>query len=724
MKLTRWLAVTLFLSAFLLFCLQPMVGKMLLPSLGGAAAVWTTAVLFFQGMLLAGYFYAFLLGKLATLRSQLIVHLTVTAAAFIFLPVRFENAPIPAGEAYPVAWELLQLFRSVALPFFVVSTTAPLLQSWLAKTTDAAADDPYFLYAASNAGSLLALLLYPFVFEPGLGVAAQSRWWFAGYALLVAMVLVSAAVFWRSKQKREVPADAVTTAPAARTRLFWLVSSFVPSALMLAVTTNLSVNLASVPFLWTLPLAIYLLTFILAFGRRVRVSAEWISALAPAILLLLIPIFSAGPVRDTVLYLGLLAAHLLLLFVGGLLCHAALAESRPQAARLTEYYAWIALGGALGGVFAAVLAPMLFSTVLEYPLLAATLAFFRSLQKPGRLWDVSFPLLATVAVAAGWGMAQLLDYELKVEHAWSIAGYLFIALIAFAFHRLRWVFAPIAAVLALTSALAFASSIERGERLHVARDFFGVKKVIYEVQNNQRKLLHGDTMHGLEGLDPARAGQPLSYYFPDSPLGNVMTMMQDRPDQHIGVVGLGAGTIAAYAQPNRRITFFEIDPQVEFIAKRFFTFLPRCGAGCDVVLGDGRLSILRAPDQDFDLLILDAFTSDAIPAHLLSREALEIYQEKLKPDGIVAFHVSNRYLRVRELVSALAIDAGLPALVRSDDDDSQFGKARSVYVIVARNPDAFGVLRQDPNWEGVTRPESIEPWTDDYSNLWSLLRWQ
>jgi SAM-dependent methyltransferase len=722
-NLTRWLALTLFLSAFLLFCLQPMVGKMLLPSLGGAASVWTTCVLFFQAMLLAGYFYAYLLGKFFGLRGQLIVHLVVTAAAFIFLPVQLDGSSAPAGGASPIAWELLQLLRNVALPFFVVSTTAPLLQSWLTKTHDEAAQDPYFLYAASNAGSLLSLILYPFVFEPRLGVNAQSLGWLAGFGLLVLMVVVVVAVLWRSKLRSDVPE--ASSSPTARTRVFWLVSSFVPSALMLAVTTNLSVNLATVPFLWTLPLAVYLLTFILAFGRRLRVSAAGISRVSPALLLLLIPIFAAGPVRQTILYFGLLSAHLLLLLVGGLLCHTALAESRPKASHLTEYYAWIAVGGALGGLFAAIIAPVVFSTVLEYPLLAATLAFFRRPQETRRnVWDLSFPVLVAAVLAAGWGIAQWRGYTIKAEHIWAVLGYVLIAFVAFAFHRRRWFFASGLTVLILIGAFSLAPAVEQGERLYVARDFFGVKKVILEVRASQRKLLHGDTMHGLEALDPNRIGKPLSYYYPTGPLGDVITMMRNRPDQHMGVVGLGSGTIAAYGQPNRHITFFEIDPQVEFIARHYFTYLPRCGKDCDVVLGDGRLSILQAPDKEFDLLILDAFNSDAIPAHLLSREALAIYKRKLKPDGAVLFHVSNRYLRVGELVSALAIDAGLPAMMRIDDDDSELGKSRSAYVVVALEAPTIRTLAEDPNWLPVTRPETIQPWSDDYSNLWAILKWR
>jgi SAM-dependent methyltransferase len=696
---------------------------MVLPLLGGAASVWTTCVLFFQTMLLAGYLYAHLLGKLSGLRHQTLVHLALMAAAFLFLPIRFGSNLLPEGGADPVSWQLMQLVRSVAVPFFVISTTAPLLQNWFARTKDPAARDPYFLYAASNVGSLLALILYPFVVEPAFGVATQSGWWTAGYGLLLVLFLVLAAKFWRAPLQNAAHEDAV--APTAQTRLFWLASSFIPSALMLAVTTHVQVNLASVPFLWTLPLAVYLLTFILAFAKSARVTSKGISRVAPYLLVLLFPIFAAGPVLKTTLYLGLLAAHLVLLFVGSMLCHAALAQRRPQPARLTEYFAWIALGGVLGGLFAAVLAPVTFSTILEYPLLAASLAFFRMPQDTTRkLSDWIYPGVLVLSLVPIWLVFRWMKIEYKTEYLVAILGNLSLAVILFAVHRRRWLFAGGFATLVLFYALFVAPSFERGTRLYVARDFFGVKKVIFERNGNSRKLLHGDTMHGLEGLDPARAGKPLSYYFPDGPLGNVLEMMQDRPNQHIGVVGLGAGTIAAYTLPNRHITFFEIDPQVEFIARRFFTYLPRCGERCDVVVGDGRLAIQQSPDAKFDMLVLDAFNSDSIPAHLISREALAIYRTKLKPDGAILIHVSNRYLKIQQLVSALVTDAKLPSLVRSDDDDSAAGKARSTFIAAALNAESIAPLKEKWGWIEVFRPAGFTPWTDDYSNLLGILRWR
>lgn len=715
------LAFTLFLSAFLLFCCQPMVGKMMLPLLGGAASVWTACVLFFQGMLLAGYLYAHGLAKLKSVRAQMAVHLGLLAVVFAFLPIRLSDAGQTNVGDGPVAWVLLELLRSVAVPFFAISTTAPLLQSWFSRSPHTGGRDPYFLYAASNAGSLLALLLYPFAIEPTLGVNAQSGWWSVGFAVLVGAFVLLAAAFWRLPAREEVAEAA--PAPAMTMRLYWLAAAFVPSALLLAATSHLQVNLATVPFLWTMPLAVYLLTFVLAFGSRFGMSSERVTRMAPAPLLLLIPIFAAGSVLRTGQYLGLLSGHLALLFIGSLLCHSALAERRPHPSRLTEYYAWIALGGVLGGVFAAIVAPRLFSTILEYPLLAASLGFFRKRLVANRThWDWLFPVLLVAGLPLVWLVGRRLGVVIKAEDASLIAASLLFIIAAFLLHRWRTTFALATGALILFYALAIKPLDEIGEPLHVARNFFGVKKVLFEVNSNMRKLLHGDTMHGLEGMDLARRGKPLSYYFPNGPLGNVLEMMKDRPNQHIGVVGLGSGTIAAYTQPNRRITFFEIDPQVEHIARNYFTFLPRCGALCDVVPGDGRLSIQRAPDGEFDLLILDAFNSDAIPAHLVSREAVAMYRTKLKPNGAILFHTSNRYLRIEKLVAALAADAKMPALERDDDDEKELGKSRSTYIALATQWETITPLAAQGAWSPLIPPGGFSPWTDDYSNLLGILR--
>src|SRR5215468_7396559 len=371
-------APTIFLSAFLLFCCEPMVGKMMLPFLGGAASVWITCLLFFQLMLLTGYGYAHVLERYASLRNQILVHSVMLLAVFIFLPVQFGARPDAAASAHPSSWLLWQLVKTVGIPFCVVSTTAPLLQNWLSKTHASSGRDPYFLYAISNAGSLIALLSYPLFIEPRIGVRTQSWSWLTGYATLTLMVLAASALVWKNgHHESKVKYRETAEAPAWRSRLFWLAAAFVPSALMLAVTNHILLNLASVPFLWIIPLAVYLITFMVAFGRRIHLSPAFLSRIAPIVLLLLFPFVAASHTVDARYMWYLVGAHILILLIGALLCHTALAARRPDPQHLTEFYFWVALGGALGGAFTAVIAPFVFNTVIEYPLLVALIAFFR-----------------------------------------------------------------------------------------------------------------------------------------------------------------------------------------------------------------------------------------------------------------------------------------------------------------------------------------------------------
>jgi SAM-dependent methyltransferase len=660
------------LGAFLLFCLQPMIGKMALPFFGGAASVWTTALVFFQLMLLAGYVYADRLVRIRNLRTQTAVHLTLMAAAMVFLPIQFSGESLGSETSRnPVVSELFGLLKTVGLPYFMASTTAPLLQSWLSRTEDVAGRDPYFLYAASNTGSLVALLAYPFLIEPASGVRVQSLYWFGGYIVLVLLIALLAAILWKMPTSRTYPLEQAETEPLPqfKTRALWIAASFVPAGLMVGVTTHISINLTPMPLVWTVPLAVYLSTFILAFGRRVRLSARRVAQFSLPALVLLCPVVGIQVPVTLSIDVFLFAAHMILLFVAGLLCHTALAASRPHARHVTGYYVAVALGGVMGGIFAAIAAPMLFSSIFEYPLLLAAAVFFRE--------------------GAG---------------------------------RMRWIVSTALAGLILGYALYLPAQLgEKGETVHISRNFYGVKKVVED--GDQRKLLHGDTLHGLERRGAGEAGEPMSYYHREGPLGDVMKTIEPRRESHVGVIGLGAGSIAAYASPSRRVTFIEIDPDVERIASQFFTFLGRCGASCEVIIGDGRLALARFPEAEFDLFVLDAFSSDAIPAHLLSREALALYASRLKPDGMLLFHVSNRYLEVKDLAAALVTDAKMPGLVRVDRDNGPPGKSDSIYVAAALSMDALAALRSLSTWENVSPLPNIRVWTDDYSSLIELLRW-
>jgi hypothetical protein len=522
--------------------------------------------------------------------------------------------------------------------------------------------------------------------------------------------------------RRVLPNSSEEGRPDIRRRLCWLAAAFVPSGLMLAVTNHIAANVGSVPFLWIVPLALYLLTFIFAFARRLHMSSTRVSRLIPVVLLAVFPLVAAGVVAPPGLNWIVIGLHLLLLYFGALLCHTRLAESRPDPQYLTEFYLWIALGGVLGGVFTATLSPLLFNTVLEYPLLVALLPFFRA----GRSGKPHFavPVGLAALVFATWLILRLSHLDSNTD-----AVALIHTALLFTGYKLRndvqrfaWSFA----VLIMAYAFILPGYIEGANRVYVTRNFFGVKKVLDDPVEHLRKLLHGDTIHGIESTDPMRAGQPLSYYYPGGSVSDVVEMMRARnKPQHFAVLGLGSGTMASYADVTHHVTFYEIDPSVEPIARRFFTFVPRCGFNCDVVIGDGRLQLSRAPDSSFDLLLLDAFSSDSVPTHLVSREAVRLYLAKLAPDGILMFHVSNRYLNVDKLVSSLVTDAGLVAYSRFDEAGElrKLGKSSANHIVAARSLQELQAIANRRGWNRASSPADFEPWTDDYSNLLSLIRW-
>jgi len=423
----------------------------------------------------------------------------------------------------------------------------------------------------------------------------------------------------------------------------------------------------------------------------------------------------------------ILGAHLLVLFAGALLCHTALASRRPHTAQLTEFYFWVALGGALGGIFVAVVAPFVFSTVIEYPLLVAMIAFFRETREkdPNLNWaDWVYPAVVALLIAGTWKLFNWAKVDVTENIKASLGADAVLVLFAFLAQRRRIRFALALAVLIAGYHLALPGFLNDYQTLHISRDFFGIKKVVFDRDSNMRKLLHGDTLHGMESQDPTLIGKPLSYYHETGPAGDIMKLISTRPNQQVGVVGLGTGSMAGWGRPDRHITFFDIDPQIPDIARAFFTFTRRCASDCNIIIGDGRLSIEKIPDGTFDVLMLDAFNSDSIPAHLVSREAVHLYLKKLKPDGMILFHVSNRYMDVEALVSAVIFDAGIQGLVRFDDDEEPTGKTSSDYVVAARHSEDFGALQDDMNWSPIEKRDGIQPWTDDYSNMLRIVRWK
>jgi spermidine synthase len=721
------IGLTIFLSAFLLFCCEPMVGKMVLPVLGGAAAVWTTCVLFFQSMLLAGYLYTHLLDKQRRLRTQFLVHLAIMTVALAFLPIRFGSNSAEAFQA-PITWLFAHLLLCSGIPFAAISATAPLLQSWLSRTNRAQARDPYFLYALSNAGSLGALIAYPLIFEPRFGVTAQSRYWASGYALLFVLVVVVALLIRRdsgAKRTEGVLVD-LTDPPPWRMRAFWLAAAFVPSALMLSVTTHLTLNIAPAPLLWVIPLAVYLLTFIVAFSPGRRRCTPTVSGVCTFFILLLSPLAAGIPIHSGSIWIAL-CLHLLILFFGSLLAHSALADTRPSTRFLTEFYFVLALGGVLGGAFASIVAPSLFRTIIEYPLLVGTLMFFR--RSGTRLAARPTDAIAAAAyVVLADGAIRLLKWsgvdasyftlsfnwnEISRDDLIVAATGLAMLLALLLFRKKPLSFALCFAAFVLALAIEVPRQYATSEVVYVDRNFFGVKKVTFDEADNTRKLLHGDTLHGLESLAPDSIGEPLFYYYRGGAFSDVMHILDGRARSRVAVVGLGAGTIGAYAGAQRHITFIDIDPQMVDIARDYFTFLSRCGSNCDVIVGDGRLAIEAQPAGAYDLIVLDAFNSDSVPAHLVSREAVQMYVSRLAPGGVLLFHVANRYLDVRSLAVAVSIDEGLRTYSRKDDD----------YIAAAKHEQDVAAMANRDKWQELSRPPDLRSWTDDYSNIVRLIRW-
>jgi hypothetical protein len=741
-------AGTLFVSAALLFCVQPMIAKMILPLLGGSPAVWNTCMVFFQAALLGGYLYAHAVGSWLPLRVQPAVHLGVLAVPLLVLPIALPAdvaASVPQGPE-PVLWVLWLLLLTVGLPFFVVSTTAPLLQKWFSQTGHHQAGDPYFLYAASNLGSVLTLLAYPIIIEPLLPLADQSAWWRTIYFVLVLMTATCALAVWRfgqsadlMKQSAEATDEAAGTELTIGRRLRWILLAFVPSSLMLGVTTFITTDIATIPFLWVTPLAIYLVSFILVFARRRLLSPSLMARLLPIPTLIVAITLVAGATLPVWALIGL---HWLVLFLAAMVCHGALADDRPAPRHLTEFYLWLSVGGVLGGIANALVAPLVFQGgIWEYPLVLVLACLLRPASaspKPvpiQRLLDFLLPAaLAVAALLLVWLVGRFdtdfSDLEAGFRSRLIVLGVLAFVCYTFLDRPVRFALGVAALLLALSLVLQ-----PRGADLLVERNFFGV----IHVQDNQsgklRQLIHGNTVHGVQRLKdglPDPNCEPLTYYHPTGPIGQVFEIFNARPiPQDVGLAGLGIGALAYYARPEQHWTYYEIDPAIEPVARNreFFTFLTNCKAArLEVITGDARLKMQEAKRGGFGLIVIDAFSSDSVPVHLLSREALELYRSKLTDDGILAFHISNRYLDLEPVLANLA-GACEPAMVcygrqdlQLDPRDRDAGKKESRWVVLASTKADLGPLMDDPRWQRLHARPGARVWTDDFSNLWEVLR--
>jgi spermidine synthase len=718
-------ATALFLSAFLLFWIQPLFTKMVLPLLGGTPAVWNTAMMFFQLMLLAGYAYAHLLTRSVRPGRQVWVHGAVAALALGFLPIGVAAGWTPPRDHSPVFWLVGLLAASLGLPFFVLAASAPLLQTWFARTGHRLGADPYFLYAASNLGSLLALAAFPALLEPSLTLGQQSLAWALLYGLL--LLLLGACAL----PARQIAAQtAGPTAPArppvasAGTRqiLIWIALAAVPSSLLLGVTNYIATDLASVPLLWVVPLGLYLLSFILAFSPRLRGDLRWAlkgqaaGLLLVTTLILLALVFSHGaPIELQVL------AHLLTFFLTAVICHTELANRRPGVELLTPFYLCMSAGGAIGGMFNALLAPALFSSTYEYYLGLVAACALRAVigRRAERLviGDILYPAaLAALLIAAVTFLGEPEQITLALRGALLMGC----ALPLYGFSDRPWRFTLGVAAM-LGSALVLDGS---ADILHQDRSFFGVNRVKRIEGGSRLAFIHGTTMHGSEFTDPSLWREPLAYYSRTGPAGQLLAT---RPGTHsVAAIGLGTGALACYRQPGQDWQFFEIDPAVARIARdtRYFHYLSECAGDTPIILGDGRLSLQAVPDGSEDVIVVDAFSSDAIPLHLLTREALQLYLQKLSPHGTVLLHISNLYLDLAPVVATLAASVGATAehqLYQPSAAERASGAGPAEWVAIARDPADLDFL--DARWQRLTPVPGARVWTDDFSNIVSAIRW-
>jgi SAM-dependent methyltransferase len=749
-------AATLFIGATLLFLVEPHVGKRLLPLVGGTPGVWNACLVFFQAILLAGYFYAHKSITKLGVRRQVGLHLAllvVVLAAFKIAvmrtgsPVPMISSLVPADQDYPIFGVVELLAVAVGVPFFVLSTTAPLLQRWFAATGHPSARDPYFLYAASNAGSLLGLLAYPLLIEPKVSLEAQ-QWIWAGcvgvYLLLVAFcamtVLKKPVVKVDETGEAVVIADAPAAEPIATGRILrWIGLAALPSSLLLGSTAHVSTDLAPVPLLWVVPLALYLVSFILVFARWPDPVHRFVGRLTPMLLVFVVLSLLTTAAEPLGLIAGL---HFAALFGVCLVCHGELAKDRPPPEQLTAFYLWMSVGGVLGGLFNALLAPVLFHKVgmVEYPLALAVAALVRPRSQstggsPLCLIDGAL-LLGLLALSL-----LLVHYIPRVMAAppdSDSADALIVRVIrgglmygipaAVAFALVR---KPVRFAIALGTLLAVGSldSDQLGETLHMERNFFGVVRVTRSPDGKFLRLIHGTTLHGQQRADEHGPPRPMTYYHEKGPVGNLFKSLPAEQVRKVAVVGLGTGAVAAYAKPHQDWIFYEIDPAVARIAQDYFDFLSACRAkSCSVVLGDARRKLALSPDAEFDVIILDAFSSDAIPVHLLTREALQLYMAKLAPGGVLAMHVSNNHLDLPPLVNRLAADHDPPLAARychdyASDAEKEDGKLASQWMVVARSEADLGPMARGPTWYAVRDGDRGPIWRDDFANLlWAWKR--
>lgn len=727
-------AGTLFVSATLMFVLQPLFGKLMLPLLGGSPAVWNTCMVFYQMLLFIGYLYAHYISTRLPHKRQIQVHAAIIIISLIALPVALPDNMIPPTDSNPTLWLVWTLFISIGLPFFVISTTSPLIQKWFSHVGHHTSHDPYYLYAASNIGSLLALLSYPFIIEPNIGLSMQKLSWSGGYIGLIGLIAACGWFFIRNYQQTDtdvVTSGTLPTEPSLLTKGHWLALAFIPSSLLLGLTNFVSTDIAAVPLLWIIPLTLYLLSFVLVFSRWADVIHQISLQLQPIVLL---PFIAYSFINPAILPYWLdLILHLTAFFLAIMVCHGELAKNRPHTAYLTLYYLIMSFAGMLGGMFNTFIAPFIFQGIYEYPLMIVAALLLRpAIQTAeGEQWKLQgmqaiFPVSLFIL---GWVI------YFSVSDLGSYMDNIGTALIMFAGLTYAFRKQPVSLAL-LTGVIIFfivGLRVTMSNTVYKERTFFGVLSVRDSVLINEqgkpekyKEIFHGTTKHGAQRLAQGQQQEPLTYYSRPGPMGQLFKEYESVNAQwQVAVVGLGAGALACYAEPQQAWTFYEIDPVMVEIAKNteYFSYLHRCTPKATMVVGDARLSLLAEPEHKFDLLVIDAFSSDSVPTHLLTQEALQLYFSKIKVNGMLAFHITNRHLDLKKVLADHARQLHYAALIQ------EFKPKQDIPLVVATD---WFVLAKDENilaplyknglgrWQKPGLYFGIKPWTDDFTNIVSI----
>lgn len=681
------LPASVFLGAFLLFQVQPLFAKSILPWFGGAPAVWTTCMLFFQALLLGGYAYAHASTAKLAPRTQAILHLVLLVLAALTLPILPNDAARPTGDSAPVPAILRVLASSIGLPYFALAGSGPLLQAWFARSRPSAS--PYRLYALSNVGSLLGLVGYPFVVEPWLSTRAQAWLWSASFGGFVLLGALAARAAWSTFAVRASSDASLGAAPSAprptwRQRATWTVLAATASALLLAVTNQMCQEVAVVPLLWVVPLALYLVTFVLCFESERWYSRSWN---LPVLILSLTVLTQAAALGARVGVWYGVPIYSVGLFVICMFCHGELAARRPGPEHLTGFYLTLALGGVLGGLFVALLAPLVFDGFDEL----YVVLFVVGLLALGFVWE---PRAVRIAKRRTWHPALP---------------------------------ALVAVVLIIGAIFTMRMLVRSQPGSSETRNFFGILRVqelpAPDGNGTLRYLTHGGTRHGQQYQDDARRREPTTYYGRPSGIGVLLDELATAPPLRVGVVGLGAGVIAAFGRPGDVYRYYEINPEVVAIAERDFTFLADSRATIEIVDGDARLALERELDRRFDVLVLDAFSSDAIPLHLLTVEAFELYLSRLVPDGVLALHLTSRHLDLGPVVAGIANELGLATFEITTPADEALALLDARWILVARSSTAF----ERPRVAAAGRPLDLAgkrplAFTDDFGNLFAVLK--